>query len=137
MARTVEYLEIHEQVEHLGVKRFKCEVEDCQKEFSKNNYLIIHRKTHDTSNSFPCVQCTFSSHLKKNLNRHIQRHHVAWNLNCDQCDYIGPSKESLQMHHKKYHSGKIYECLQCDKKYRDRAKYLLHVRRDHQGIRYK
>ena len=68
MARTVEYLEIHEQVQHLGLKRFKCEGEDCHKEFSKNKYLVMHKKTHDTSNSFPCLKCNFSSHLKKNLN---------------------------------------------------------------------
>jgi len=141
IARTVEYLEIHKQVKHLGLKRFKCDIEECEKEFSKNRYLIIHRRTHNSSTTYYCeyTSCDYTSNLKKNIARHKVRRHVdgSINLNCDKCKYVAPNKDRLQTHTRNYHSGILNECNHCDKKYRDRSKYLLHLRRDHQGVRYK
>ena len=119
MARTVEFLEVHKQVEHFRLKRFKCNIEDCDKVFLKTDYLRRHKKGHDTNNSYPCDQCKFSSNMKENISKHKRRHHVVWNLNCEECAYIGPSKESLQIHKQSYHSGIINECIPCNKKYRN------------------
>jgi len=142
MAKTIEFLEIHKQVKHFGLKRFKCDIESCDKEFSLNKYLIKHRRTHNTSITYQCDECDFKTHLKKNLQRHTMRQHVdrlTLNLNCDgdECDYVAPNKDRLQTHKRNHHSGTLHECSDCDKKYRDRGKYLLHIRRDHEGVRYK
>ena len=74
LARDVDFLGIHKQVEHFGLKRFKCEIENCGLEFSKNYRLINHKRTHDTSISYPCDQCSFSSNSRKTLNKHIKLH---------------------------------------------------------------
>jgi len=140
MAKTKEFLEVHMQVKHLGLKRFKCEIDGCVKEFSLNKYLIKHRRIHDTSTSYQCNECEFSTNLSKNLQRHIARQHLdkqTLDLNCDECGYAAPNKDRLQTHKRNHHSGQLHECTQCDKKYRDRGKYLLHIKRDHQGVRYK
>jgi len=140
LAKTTDFLETHKQVKHFGLKRFKCEIEGCDKVFSLNKYLIKHKRTHNTSESYQCEMCDFKTHLQKNLQRHTMRQHVdklTLNLNCDECDYVAPNKDRLQTHRRNYHTGTFHECNECDKKYRDRGKYLLHIRRDHEGVRYK
>eukprot|EP00092_Neocalanus_flemingeri_P086858 GFUD01109507.1.p1 GENE.GFUD01109507.1~~GFUD01109507.1.p1 ORF type:complete len:737 (+),score=115.03 GFUD01109507.1:241-2451(+) len=138
IAKTVDFLDTHKQVKHFGLKQFKCD--ECDKEFSKNRYLIIHRRTHNTTNTYKCDQCDYSSNLQKNTNRHKARNHVdplIINLNCEKCEYVATNKERLQTHVRSYHSGILHECIHCEKKYKERSKYLLHLRRDHQGLRYK
>jgi len=139
VAKTPDYLETHKQVKHFGFKGFKCELDDCDKQFSLKKYLIKHMKTHNSSESYQCNMCDFKTHLQKNLQRHIMRQHVdkiTLDLNCDECEYVAPNKDRLQTHKRNYHSGTLHECNECDKKYRDRGKYLLHIRRDHEGVRY-
>ena len=94
VAKTPDYLETHKQVKHFGFKGFKCEHDDCDKQFSLKKYLIKHMKTHSTSESFQCNMCDFKTHLQKNLPRHTMRQHVdklTLDFNCDECEYVAPN----------------------------------------------
>jgi len=139
LAKTMDYLETHKQVKHLGLKRFKCESDGCDKEFSKNRYLIIHTRIHSSA-CLKCDECDFSSNLRKNISRHKARQHfdpLTVKLNCDQCSYVAPNKERLLNHTNSCHSGIVHECAHCNKQFRRRRSYLVHIKRDHQGVRYK
>ena len=140
MAKSEEHLKIHKQIKHFGIKKYRCDFEECAKQFSTNKYLKVHRRTHESSIIFPCDKCEFTTKLRTNLAKHRTRSHnedSTENLSCTDCTYYAPNKEKLQSHFKSHHGDFFHECAECGKKFRDRRKYMLHLKRDHEGIRYK
>merc|ERR1719233_2125522 len=141
VAKTPDYLETHKQVKHFGLKGFKCEHDDCDKQFSLKKYLIKHMKTHNTSQSFQCNMCDFKTHLQENLERHTMRQHVdklTMDLNCDGCDYVAPNKDRLQTHKRNYHKHERnpFSCDQCAFVGSNYPFLYSHKNKIHNGVKY-
>ncbi|KAJ1184382.1 hypothetical protein NDU88_001189 [Pleurodeles waltl] len=62
---------------HMGAKPYQCA--ECEKTFRKKEYLVVHKRTHTGEKPYHCTKCEKSFSQKGVLNRH-QRTHITKNV---------------------------------------------------------
>ncbi len=67
-------LKAHIDVVHRGLKKFKCELTQCNKSFSDRKSLIIHTRSHDKSRPYKCKYCDIAFSTIGNRSDHHRRH---------------------------------------------------------------
>ena len=93
---------------HTGEKPFKCDFQNCGKEFARSENLRIHKRSHTGEKPFKCqfpgCEKSFSnsSDRKKHFNCHAQGVLICPAPNCERA-YCHPS--SLRKHLKREHPG--------------------------------
>ena len=125
----------------LITKCIKCKIEDCESLFEnetklKEHMLIIHKKT------FKCnyQNCKKEYMIEKNYNKHIKTHSCI--IKKYICPFPGCNKRFTasynQKIHYRIHTGeRPYKCDKCNNEYYDRANYKYHLRTAHLNLNYK
>ncbi|XP_069470687.1 RB-associated KRAB zinc finger protein-like [Ambystoma mexicanum] len=68
---------IRHQRTHMGDKPYQCA--ECEKTFRKKEYLVVHKRTHTGEKPYHCTRCNKRFSQKGVLNRH-QRTHITKNV---------------------------------------------------------
>ena len=72
---------------------------------------------HVTSNNegmFSCNICSYSSHHKQNVQKHLKIHTGERPFACPLCSYRGTQKHHLENHMKTHTGEKVFSCQLCD-----------------------
>ena len=122
-------------------KCIKCKIEDCESLFEneielQKHMLKIHKKT------FKCnfQNCTKEYMIEKNYNKHSKIHLSI--IKKYICPFPGCNKRFTasynQKIHYRIHTGeRPYKCDKCNNEYYDRANYKYHLRTAHLNLNYK
>ena len=85
----------------------------CGKLFSFRPHLEVHKKTHQAEKEFKCDVCSYSSHSKQGLKRHVDNVHIAAKHKCPSCSFETTSSHYLQTHLKTHQGSDAFKCTQC------------------------
>jgi len=80
-----------------------CEIEDCQKTFTKKGDFQRHKLVHSNERQFACTQCDKKFKLKGELKRHQTSHSDSKKFSCTQCKKTFTLKGNLDRHTKTVH----------------------------------
>ena len=140
----------------------KYECDKCQKTYSSNSGLYIHKQAgcvtistisnlsavSDTQMSdqtvrtvhqggrYACNQCDYQAKYKGSLVFHIQSKHEGVKYACNQCDYQAKQKGNLVVHIQSKHEGVRYACDQCNYKATKQDHLTKHIQSKHKGVKY-
>ncbi|XP_075155277.1 uncharacterized protein LOC142228674 [Haematobia irritans] len=135
---------------HEGVsKPYRCQVENCNKRYSKYKNLTYHIATNHTENHqeiFKCTECNDKIFkTKDNLKQHIRNQHIRRNSNdttkdfvsdkkvlppaiCDQCGFIAANQYTLVQHIKNKHmETQGLKCEHCPKVFKSQNYLKYHM----------
>lgn len=87
------YLNVHIKNVHFGLKKYKCDSFNCNKEFSNSSNLIAHRRIHTGEKPFVCKKddCCAKFNQSSSLARHMKSHNKVGKVK------IIPDKEKLPL----------------------------------------
>lgn len=103
------YNQIHSE------EMFLCD--ECGRIFHYKGNLKDHKRFYhsDSSETFACPQCDFTSNDKKVLSRHLRiTHYNTETLNCKECDFTTSYKKSMTSHQLSKHSKKAFDRFSCN-----------------------
>ncbi|XP_057699881.1 gastrula zinc finger protein XlCGF57.1-like isoform X1 [Corythoichthys intestinalis] len=113
-------------IECAGGKPFRCTL--CDKGFSRNTHLEVHKRTHSGEKPFVCACCGKRFAQKGSLKRHANTHTGEKPFACSLCDKGFARKTNLEVH-KRTHSGeKPFVCACCGKRFAQKGSLNVHTR---------
>ena len=95
-------LKRHVEAKHKGsarVKKYECGM--CPAKFFIQRSLVIHINQHVKEKCLECTQCTFKTHGRNSLDRHVREQHrnsVKYSCSHSGCNFRSARSESLERH---------------------------------------
>lgn len=86
---------------HETVYKFTCHV--CDRKFRSQCKLKIHMTMHTKEKNFFCEQCNRGFAVRNNLTKHMLTHSKSFDFKCDKCSYMANQKRYLFQHKKRNH----------------------------------
>lgn len=117
-----EYRNTHHKLNHPNKRiKYKCNYQDCNKEFLSKYNLNLHIKIHlEDNNPFKCEKCDKLFKTEFKLTNHYKKehpNHIILEFKCNECNIIYTSKGNLVQHYRRVHTKeKILSCKNCDYK---------------------
>ncbi|XP_054154591.1 zinc finger protein 419-like [Oppia nitens] len=100
------YLKQHKRTNHLNIKPFKCDVDNCGKQFAIKSQLLRHQRKHTGIKPFKC-NVNECNKCFLTLRQHKRTNHLnikPFKCDVDNCDKQFAFISELLKHHRK-HSG--------------------------------
>ena len=107
---------------------FKCQ--ECNKNFSSEEKLERHGKTHVEGGGFPCGKCSKSFSNQKRLKKHM-RAHMEFTNNCDVCEKSFQNMGTLALHRNIHLDQKPFKCQTCGKDFSQKGNLKTHMQKHH------
>ncbi|RHY65803.1 hypothetical protein DYB26_005004 [Aphanomyces astaci] len=132
------HLRQHE-LSHQG-KSFMCDVEGCEKMYTRKDHLTRHMKMEHSSSlaaaqstPFTCALCRQDFKYKHGLTRHMKDKHDASNAAymCATCQQTFKKKSLLQQHSYVHTGDAPFPCAHCDAAFLKKFQLDAHTRRFH------
>lgn len=108
-----------------GARRFRCNVPDCGKSFTRKDALVKHHAVkHQGKRRFVCTRCNEKFTSRYDLSRHTIRVHsnVKKRFTCEFCDAGFSQKSQLTMHKGRVHKHQIESQTPCNINRQDQHK---------------
>ena len=136
-------LEKHIETVHEGLKKFKCNFENCDKAFSHKSHLQQHKTSvHDKIRRYNCDKCDSKFYKNDSLKRHLivvhnqrpcKNYFTAWsNLKCSTCNKVYRDTSEFKNHILTQHEGYRFDCPYCDTVFSWKNTLNRHIRINHQ-----
>ncbi len=128
--------ERHLNTVHKRLRAFKCHFQDCDKDFARNEKLLLHIRVDHEGKLFKCDICGHGLKARGELVVHIRNNHTDPSdiFQCDVCNRKLASENSLELHKKtkhKWSKGTGYECDHCDQFFELGSDLKAHVKDQH------
>jgi hypothetical protein len=126
----------HHEGSHLNVNRFMCNVQGCQKSFSRASRLDLHFKSaHSGHNLFECIEqgCGKIFAEKGNLLVHMRTHTGEKPYHCRFCSKRFTTIGNCKDHERRHTNDKPYACKMCNVRYYRKYQLVKHVASKHPG----
>jgi uncharacterized Zn-finger protein len=114
---------------HIGTKIYKCEI--CNKHFSQKENHVIHSFIHTGKNPYTCEVCNRMLSQGGHLNAHKLIHTGEKPYSCDVCSKTFPVREKLRRHYRIHTGEKPYECTVCERSFVELGNLKRHHSRVH------
>uniref|UniRef100_A0A182F1X9 C2H2-type domain-containing protein n=1 Tax=Anopheles albimanus TaxID=7167 RepID=A0A182F1X9_ANOAL len=125
--RTTFQLRVHLESKCGTKKHFQCDI--CQRYYSSQASLSVHRGLHQSKKSHLCDICGASFYNRGQLKVHERVHTGDKPFKCDKCGKAFAHRESL-VTHSTLHSGiKPYVCTHCNDQFSCKGNLIKHLRR--------
>ncbi|XP_074112847.1 uncharacterized protein LOC141536308 isoform X2 [Cotesia typhae] len=123
-----------EYIPTLVSENFKCK--NCEKIFTCEKTLKVHRKSHFKEKPFRCVDCgkEFSQLRNYKYHRSVHEGTGEFAATCPECGKSFNDRGYLGSHMKIHRNKKEYACDDCGKSFNQRVAYNMHVR-IHTGVK--
>ncbi|XP_049549037.1 zinc finger protein 93-like isoform X2 [Anopheles darlingi] len=108
-------------------KNYQCDI--CQRYYTSEASLSVHRGLHNTTKSHVCSTCGASFYYRGQLKAHERVHNGDKPFKCDKCDKAFAHRESL-VTHSSVHSGiRQYVCEHCNDRFSCKGNLIKHLKR--------
>ena len=126
-------LNVHNKMEHLGIKReYLCQV--CGKKFTQRNSYKQHMNAHYGVKPYVCDVCGKGFTYHKSLKEHKYMHDNIRRFQCNLCEKAFRQRTILQIHMKVHKTVKDHICSRCGKGFSQKQALERHER-IHSGIK--
>ena len=119
---------IEHMVVHSEERPFACRI--CGKTYKTKKILRRHEGIHAMSrNSYQCPECTFKTHWKTNIKRHIVEVHKKDSrplFSCTHCPFTTPNKRYIEKHKFGHWKDCPYMCENCGKMFKSEIELASH-----------
>jgi KRAB domain-containing zinc finger protein len=125
-------LKRHVRAIHLNEKNYLCS--DCGKCFSENKSLKTHvaNNTLTSSSGVTSMRCTKYQKVKTESAQHIQKDESSNTFNCLQCSYSSNNLYLITKHVDRVHlKAKRFQCTACDQSFKLKPQLVVHLAKDH------
>lgn len=113
-------------------KKYICEVQDCDKAYSRPGLLEQHKRTHSNVRPFKCKFCGKGFFRESHLRVHSWVHSAERPLKCDVCERRFITNQQLSRHTKTHKSPPQYKCpYECPEKFNSEKDLSDHILTDH------
>ena len=127
-----EFEELNPIAPQIEKKTFKCD--ECDKNFTNQDDLYLHLKTHSGGKNYQCNYCDKSFKCNEELKIHLKTHTREKSYQCNECDVLFTGHEELKLHLITHTREKPYKCDECDKLYPRREELIQHLQ-THTGVK--
>ncbi|KAL4147916.1 hypothetical protein QTP88_002243 [Uroleucon formosanum] len=107
-----------------GEKPFNCDI--CSKVFHQQCNLKVHKRTHTGEKPFNCNICGKAFHQQCHLKVHKRTHTGEKAFNCDICDKAFTRKWSLKLHKRRHTEEKPFNCDICGRAFHQQCDLKVH-----------
>lgn len=107
-------------------KVFLCQ--DCGKNFSYEQHLLLHRRTHTGEKPFSCSVCGECFSVSSNLNKHMRIHTGEKPFLCTVCGKNFSRSDTLAKHMRSHTGEKPFQCAVCGNNFGRRSILTNHMR---------
>lgn len=116
---------------------FKCDIDDCETLFEKEDELLKHKRTHEVVFKCTYAQCSLGFLKESNMVKHQKTHlPSAKRYECPfpNCGKKFTASYNQKIHYRLHTGDRPYKCDKCRNDYYDRANYKYHMRTAHLDI---
>jgi len=119
----------HDKRKHSNKQKLTCN--NCSKEFSCQQNLLYHEKSHKSE--FKCNKCNKNFKKEQYFAKHMaEKHQIYTPYSCSLCPWSFLKVSELNAHRKKMHNlsfqSKTYECSKCSEIFTRKADLLQHMK---------
>ncbi|XP_069678871.1 zinc finger protein 3-like [Periplaneta americana] len=107
-------------------KGFLCQ--DCGKNFSYEQHLLLHRRSHTGEKPFSCSVCSERFSVSSNLNKHMRIHTGEKPFLCTVCGKNFSRSDTLSKHMRSHTGEKPFHCAVCGNNFGRRSILTNHMR---------
>ncbi|XP_071986795.1 uncharacterized protein [Engystomops pustulosus] len=111
---------------HVGLKPHGCS--ECGKSFGTKSDLVKHQRTHTGERPFPCTECGKSFSRKCTLMQHYRTHTGERPFTCPLCMKSFTCRSVLIAHTRTHTGEKPFPCTECGKRFTFKSDLVNHLR---------